>query len=122
MYRLGHWGLCQSAPVQRAIKVIHRLLNRLIIQNVYGAEIADDAFIGRRVMIGHQQGVQIPSYAVVGDDSVIRHNVTLGLAARDDRSDVPRLGRGVKVGTGATMIGPIRSATVPRSVRTPSLR
>lgn len=107
VHRLGHWGLFQPVTVRRAVKVVHRLVNRLLIQNVYGAEIADDAFIGRRVVIAHQQGVQLPSYSVVGDDSVVRHNVTLGLAGTEVREDVPAVGRGVELGTGATLIGRI---------------
>lgn len=107
VHRLGHWGLSQPRAVRVTVKVAHRLLNRLIIQNVYGAEIADDAFIGRRVLIGHQQGVQIPSFSVVGDDAVIRHNVTLGLGNSPSRHDVPSLGRGVELGTGASLMGAI---------------
>ncbi|MEP6562539.1 MAG: DapH/DapD/GlmU-related protein [Nakamurella sp.] len=91
-----------------AIKVFHRLINRLLIQIVYGTEIDDQAFIGRRVLIGHHVGVQIPGFSVIGDDSVIRHNVTLGFTGTAaKRHDVPRIGRRVEIGTGATMLGPI---------------
>lgn len=108
VYRLGHWGLLQPRPaVRAAVKIAHRLLNRLIIQNVYGAEIADAAFIGRRVCISHQQGVQIPPFSVIGDDCLIRHNVTLGMKDVSNLHDVPRLGRRVELGTGASLMGAI---------------
>ncbi len=107
VYRIGHWGLTQPPVVRKAVKIVHRLLNRLVIQNVYGVEIDDAAFIGRRVLLAHQQGVQIPSFSVVGDDSVIRHNVTLGLKDPYSRHEVPRLGRRVEVGTGASLIGAV---------------
>jgi serine O-acetyltransferase len=108
VYRLGHWGRFQPEPVRRLVKVAHRLMNRLVIQNVYGAEIDDDAVIGRQVLLGHQQGVQIPSYSVVGDGCIIRHNVTLGLADPNDRFSVPQVGRRVHLGTGASLLGSIK--------------
>ena len=108
VYRLGHWGLSRPPRVRRLVKVVHRIVNRLWIQNVYGAEISDEAFIGRRVQIAHHVGVQIPAFSVVGDDCVFRHNVTLGFTGTgSQRLDVPRLGRGVELGTGASLLGPI---------------
>lgn len=108
VHRLGHWGRFQPDPLRRVVKLVHRLVNRLLIQNVYGAEIDDDAVIGRNVLLAHQQGVQIPSYSVVGDDCVIRHNVTLGLADTDSRTNVPQVGQRVHLGTGASLLGKIR--------------
>lgn len=108
VYRFGHWGRFQPDPLRQVVKVVHRLLNRLVIQNVYGAEIDDDAVIGRNVLLGHQQGVQIPSYSVVGDGCIIRHNVTLGLADHESPREVPTVGRRVQLGTGATLLGAIR--------------
>jgi serine O-acetyltransferase len=108
VYRLGHWGLTRSPHIRWLVKVAHRIVNRLWIQNVYGAEISEEAFIGRRVVIAHHVGVQIPAFSVVGDECVIRHNVTLGFTGtRSQRLDVPRLGRGVELGTGASLLGPI---------------
>ncbi|GAA1428265.1 serine O-acetyltransferase [Microlunatus lacustris] len=108
VYRLGHWGRFQPDPLRRVVKVVHRVLNRLLIQNVYGAEIDDDAVIGRNVVLGHQQGVQISSFSVVGDECLIRHNVTLGLSDPQNMTGVPVLGRRVQLGTGASLLGAIR--------------
>lgn len=108
VHRLGHWGRFQPDPVRRVVKVVHRLVNRLIIQNVYGAEIDDDAVIGRNVLIAHQQGGQIPSFSVIGDGCVIRHNVSLGLPDTQSRTQVPQVGRRVQLGTGASLLGKIR--------------
>lgn len=108
VYRLGHWGRFQSGPKRRLAKTVHRLLNRLVVQNVYGAEVADDAFIGRNVLIAHQQGVQIPPYSVIGDDSIVRHNVTLGMTGTEGLEQVPSVGRRVQLGTGASLLGRIR--------------
>lgn len=108
VYRIGHWGLSQPRPVRILVKIAHRLVNRLIVQNLYGIEIADEAFIGRRVSIGHHQAVQIPGFCVIGDECILRHMVTIGFTGTNSaREDVPRLGRRVEVGAGACLLGPI---------------
>ncbi|GAA4974279.1 serine acetyltransferase [Kineococcus glutinatus] len=108
VHRVGHWGLTRTGAARTGVKVVHRLLNNLLIRGVYGTEIADEAVIGRRVSIGHHQGVQIPAFCVVGDDTVIRHNVTIGFTGtHSSREDVPRIGRGVEIGAGASLLGPI---------------
>ena len=53
VHRIGHWGRFQPDPLRQVVKVVHRLLNRLVVQNVYGAEIDDDAVIGRNVILAH---------------------------------------------------------------------
>jgi serine O-acetyltransferase len=108
VYRIGHWGLSQPSGIRIATKVLHRLVNRLWIQNVYGMEISDQAFIGRRVAIPHHVGVLVPWFCVIGDDSMIRHNVTIGYTGTETTPlEVPRLGRRVEVGAGATLLGAI---------------
>jgi serine O-acetyltransferase len=108
VYRLGRWARTQRQPLRLLGTVAHRFLNVALIRNVYGTEISVDAVIGRRVLIGHHQAVQIPAYCVIGDDTVIRHNVTIGFGASDrSPDDVPHIGRHVKVGAGAVLMGRI---------------
>jgi serine O-acetyltransferase len=110
VYRLGRWARVGSgpAPLRFAAKVLHRILNTLVIHNVYGTEISARAVIGRRVLIGHHQAVQIPDYCVIGDGTVVRHNVNIahpGPAA--SVHEVPHIGRNVKLGSGCCIVGPI---------------
>ena len=108
VHRIGHWGLSRPAPVRRVVKVAHRLVNRLLIQNLYGTEIADEAVIGRRVAIGHHQAVQIPAFAVIGDGSTLRSGITLGFTNGESRREaVPHIGRDVSIGPGAVLLGAI---------------
>lgn len=108
VHRIGHWGLSRPRLVRTTVKVLHRLVNRLVIQNLYGTEISDEAFIGRRVRLGHPLGVQIPGFSVIGDESVLRNNVTLGFTGTTSaREDVPSLGRRVELGVGACLLGRI---------------
>lgn len=110
VYRIGHWARSGSrSPVKLVMKIVHRLLNVLLIRNVYGMEISPDAMIGRRVLIGHHQAVQIPAHCIIGDDTLIRHNVNIGFGQSDENPlDVPHIGRDVKLGSGCCLLGPIR--------------
>jgi serine O-acetyltransferase len=72
-----------------------------------GVEIHPGAKIGRRFFIDHGMGVVIGETAVIGDDVMLYHGVTLGgtTARREQRH--PILGDRVVVGAGATILGPI---------------
>jgi serine O-acetyltransferase len=72
-----------------------------------GVDIHPAAVIGRRVVIDHGTGVVIGETARVGDDCLIFHGVTLG--GRGGRTGVrhPRIGNGVVLGAGATVLGPV---------------
>jgi serine O-acetyltransferase len=108
VYRIGHWASSRTSPAAAVVGLLAKFVNRLIIRNVYGMEIAHDAVIGRRVAIAHHQGVIINGHAVVGDGTVLRHNVTLGFLRNDAaKQDVPHLGRDVQVSPGAQILGPI---------------
>ena len=69
--------------------------------------------IGRRVMLDHAAGIVIGETAVVEDDVVILHGVTLGATgkARGDRH--PKVRRGALLGAGASVLGNIEVG--PRS-------
>ena len=111
-YRLGVW--CNGLR-NRVLRVPARLLYRflsLIARNVYGIQLSDRTHIGRRLRIAHQHGIVIHSAAVIGDDCLIRHGVTIGGlgGSRAGRSaaGAPWLGNRVEVGVGAVLVGPIR--------------
>lgn len=108
VYRIGRWARTQQPPMRLAATIVHRALNVFLIRNVYGAEVSVDAVIGRRVLIGHHQAIQIPAHCVIGDDSLVRHNVTIGFGATDRNvEDVPHIGRNVQLGSGSVIMGPI---------------
>jgi len=72
-----------------------------------GIEIHPGARIGRRVFIDHGMGVVIGETAEVGDDCTLYHGVTLGGTSWNKGKRHPTLGRGVVVGAGAKILGPI---------------
>ncbi len=72
-----------------------------------GIEIHPGALIGKRVFIDHGMGVVIGETAEVGDDTTLYHGVTLGGTSWNKGKRHPTLGKGVVVGAGAKILGPI---------------
>ena len=87
-----------------------RLPARLISQATRaatGVEIHPGATIGRRLFIDHGMGVVIGQTAVVGDDVVLFHSVTLGGRSMTHGKRHPTVGDRVVVGAGAKILGPV---------------
>jgi len=72
-----------------------------------GIEIHPGATIGRRFFIDHGMGVVIGQTAEIGDDCTLYHGVTLGGTSWNKGKRHPTLGKGVVVGAGAKILGPI---------------
>ncbi len=72
-----------------------------------GIEIHPGAKLGKRLVIDHGMGVVIGETAVVGDDCIIYHGVTLGGTSTSPVKRHPTVGNGVLIGAGATILGPI---------------
>jgi serine O-acetyltransferase len=64
------------------------------------------ASIGTRVFLDHATGVIVGAFAVIGDDVTIMQSVTIGRKqALPNRA--PRIGRGVLLSSGATILGDV---------------
>ncbi len=72
-----------------------------------GIEIHPGAKIGCRLVIDHGMGVVIGETAVIGDDCIIFHGVTLGGVKFDPVKRHPTVENKVMIGTGAKVLGPI---------------
>lgn len=72
-----------------------------------GIEIHPGATIGKRLFIDHGFGVVIGETAVVGDDVLIYHGVTLGGISTSSGKRHPTIGDGVMIGCGAKILGDI---------------
>ena len=72
-----------------------------------GVEIHPGAQIGRRFFIDHGMGVVIGETAVIGDDVMIYHGVTLGGRSLNKGKRHPTLQNNVVVGAGAKILGDI---------------
>ena len=68
--------------------------------------IHPSASIGTSVFLDHATGIIVGAFAVIGDEVTILQNVTIGRKqAMPGRA--PRIGRGVLLSTGATILGDI---------------
>jgi serine O-acetyltransferase len=90
----------------------HRLrwlarLSSHITRFITGIEIHPGATIGRRVFIDHGMGVVIGETAEISDECTLYHGVTLGGTSWNKGKRHPTLARGVVVGAGAKVLGPI---------------
>jgi serine O-acetyltransferase len=99
-HRVAHrlWGRGARLPA-RIVSQLARFFT--------GVEIHPAATIGRRFFIDHGMGVVIGATAVVGDDVMMYHGVTLGGTTVDPVKRHPTVGDRVVIGAGATLLGPI---------------
>ena len=70
-------------------------------------EIHPGAKIGKKLFIDHGAGIVIGETAVVGDDCMIYHGVTLGGVSLLQKKRHPTVENGVMVGAGAKVLGSI---------------
>jgi serine O-acetyltransferase len=107
IYRFGVWRMSvEPKPLRAPLSIAYRALFRTV-RNLYGIEIPYSAKIGRRVVFEHQHGIVVHGETVIGDDCIIRQGCTLGIRSMDRLTEAPVLGRGVNVGAGAVIIGPV---------------
>ena len=99
-HKVAHWFW------QRGLRWLGRWTSH-VGRLLTGIEIHPGATIGRRVFIDHGMGVVIGETAELGDDVTLYHGVTLGGTTWNKGKRHPTLERGVVVGAGAKILGPI---------------
>lgn len=109
VYRFGVWvdGLDNRFarwPLRRLYLGLHAF-----VRNFYGIEISYLVRIGRRLRIAHQSGIVVHEFATLGDDCLLRQNVTIGVTREDTpREEAPVIGDRVQLGAGAVVLSPAR--------------
>ncbi|AZZ37609.1 serine O-acetyltransferase [Bdellovibrio sp. qaytius] len=99
-HRIAHaLYVCKLFFIARLVADISRTLT--------GIEIHPGAQLGKRLVIDHGVGCVIGETAIVGDDCVIFHGVTLGGMKFEPIKRHPTVGNHVLIGTGAKILGPI---------------
>ena len=102
----GPTGVAHALWQRPRYRLPARLLSNAT-RTVTGVEIHPGATIGRRFFIDHGMGVVIGETAVVGDDVMIYHDVTLGGRSLARVKRHPTVGNRVTIGTGARVLGDI---------------
>lgn len=101
--------------------LLHRLAHRLYHRKRFllarcianfsrfltGIEIHPGASLGKRIFIDHGMGVVIGETAVVGDDVIIFHGVTLGGTGKEKGKRHPTIGNNVLLSAHVQVLGPI---------------
>jgi len=100
LHRASHWLWRQR------MRWLARFLSHFT-RWLTGIEIHPGATIGRRVFIDHGMGVVIGETAEIHDECTLYHGVTLGGTSWNKGKRHPTLERGVVVGAGAKVLGPI---------------
>lgn len=85
------------------IPLMSRIL-RIWLLAIYGVDIDATARLGAGVIFLHTVGIVIGGDSTLGDRCILMGSNTLGT---NDNSGYPRLGKGVLIGAGARLIGPI---------------
>jgi len=107
-YRLSNWVNATNPPWPIRLPLKAVLFAAYKFCEVFMEMcISPRASIGEGLYIVHIGGVHISKFAVLGKNCDIGHRVTIGQSATG-RPGAPVLGDDVYVGTGATLIGPIK--------------
>ena len=75
------------------------------VSDVFAVDIHPAAKIGKGILFDHATGVVIGETAVVGNNVSILHHVTLGGTGKASGDRHPKIGDGVLIGAGATILG-----------------
>lgn len=100
LYRIAH------ALHERGFALFARLLSH-VGRFLTGIEIHPAAEIGDRFFIDHGMGTVIGETAVIGDDVLMYHGVTLGGKSMRRKKRHPTLEDGVTIGASATLLGDV---------------
>lgn len=102
----------------QAQRVAHKLWNQsrrplaLALQSrisdVFAVDIHPAAKIGKGVLFDHATGVVVGETAVIGNNVSILHHVTLGGTGKAGGDRHPKIGDGVLIGAGATILGNVK--------------
>lgn len=106
-FRLAHASL-NTHPLIRTLLIPLRVSYRIIIDWLLGVDIPSKTKLGRRPILYHSHALVINEGAIIGDDCILRHCVTIGnkMTANGD-SLAPYIGNGVEFVAGAMVIGDI---------------
>ena len=100
IHRIGHWLWTHNRK-----PLAHFLQSQMARQ--FGIDIHPAARFGHGIMLDHATGLVIGETAVVGNRVSILQSVTLGGTGKEDGDRHPKIGDGVLISAGATILGNI---------------
>lgn len=107
-YRFGNWRMTIKPRLIRApLSVFYRILYRRA-RNIYGIELPYTAQVGQNVIFEHQHGIVVHGNASIGDNTIVRQGVTMGIRYLHDLEGAPTIGQNVNIGAGAQILGRVK--------------
>jgi len=99
----------ESSVLRKPLSLLYKMAARRVIKD-WGIELPCTVSIGDGVRIDHQNGIVIHGNTKIGNECVIRQNVTIGAKNidGDNKFKAPVIGNNVDIGSGAIIIGDIK--------------
>jgi serine O-acetyltransferase len=106
VHRFGNWRMGMRPRVLRAPLTLLYRLGFTLVNWGWGIDLGYTVKLGRRVRIWHHGGMVLTARSI-GNDVVIRHNTTMGIARSDQKSKRPTIQDRVDIGAGVCILGDV---------------
>lgn len=103
-HRVAHY--LHSLSDRKRVTLAHFLQSQ--VSQTFQIDIHPNATLGAGLMLDHGTGIVIGETAVVGHNCSILHHVTLGGSGKRGVDRHPKIGSGVLLGAGASVLGNVR--------------
>jgi serine O-acetyltransferase len=106
LHRFGNWRMgVRPRAVRAPLSVLYKI-GFTAINWLWGIDLGYTVKLGRRVRLWHHGGMVLTARSI-GNDVVIRHNTTMGIARSDHKTARPIIEDRVDIGAGACILGGI---------------
>jgi serine O-acetyltransferase len=106
-HRYGQWAARVRIPVVGQLLRLGYLWKKLWVSGLTGVDIMVGANIGKRFHIHTCHGIIIANDVTIGDDCTVNSGVCLVHSANSRGAGTPTVGRRVRIGVGAKLLGGI---------------
>jgi serine O-acetyltransferase len=106
MHRFGNWRMGVHPKLVRAPMTLVYRLGHTSINWLWGIDLAYTVKLGRRVRLWHHGGMVLVARSI-GNDVILRHNTTMGIARINQITKRPTIEDRVEIGAGACILGDV---------------
>lgn len=105
-YRLGHWIWYADNQYKALLRLLRPLyiIGKRLIEIYSGISLSTQARIGGGLYINHFGSIFVGA-SILGENCNLSHEVTIGVAGRDQKRGLPIIGNRVYIGAGAKILG-----------------
>jgi serine acetyltransferase len=106
LHRFGNWRMGLAPKIVRAPLTALYRVGHTTINWAWGIDLPYTVKLGRRVRLWHHGGMVLVARSI-GNDVIIRHNTTMGIARLSEITKRPTVEDRVEIGAGACILGDI---------------